>query len=204
MVEAASAPAVAVTSVEAAPPANGEGRVMLKRLGIAFRHLWLDESDARRVLGHDALQRLRSRVEASESRHGGEIRIYVEASLPPSYLWRHLRHNTTMELLARQRAVMVFGKLRVWDTEHNNGVLIYLMLAERKIELVADRALHRVVSASDWQAMLGRMAAAFATGRFEDGLMHALDEVTAPMVQHFPLLSGSQDRNELPDAPELG
>jgi uncharacterized membrane protein len=81
-----------------------------------FRHRLLDEGDARRALGPDALTRLAQRVAASERGHSGEIRICVEASLPLSYLWRGAT--------ARERAVRMFGKLRVWDTEHNNGVLI--------------------------------------------------------------------------------
>ena len=80
-----------------------------------------------------AVERLRERVAASERRHSGEIRICVEAGLPLSYLWRGLS--------ARDRAITMFGKLRVWDTEHNNGVLIYLLLAEHAIEIVADRGL---------------------------------------------------------------
>ena len=98
----------------------------------------------------------------------------------------------------------MFGKLRVWDTEHNNGVLIYLLLAERAIEIVADRGLNKHVSAQEWQAMVGRMSAAFTEGRFEDGLTQALEEVSALLVQHCPLAEGEADSNELPDAPFLG
>ncbi|MEO8858488.1 MAG: TPM domain-containing protein [Burkholderiaceae bacterium] len=177
---------------------------MWTRLQTFFKHRWLDESDTRRAIAPDALERLRQRVAASELRHGGEIRMFVEASLPISYLWRHLRHKSPMAELARERALSIFGKLRVWDTENNNGVLIYLLLAERRIELVADRALDRVVDAPQWQAMVQRMGAAFSSGRFEDGLAQALEEVTEPLVRHFPLHPGSSDSNELPDTPELG
>ena len=163
---------------------------MLKRL---FKHRWLDESDARRAIPPDLLERLRLRVAASEKRHSGEIRICVEAGLPLSYLWRRAT--------ARERAVAMFGKLRVWDTEHNNGVLVYLLLAERAIEIVADRGLNRHVAPDEWKSMVGRMAAAFAEARFEDGLTQALEEVSALLVQHFPLGAGEADSNELPDAP---
>ena len=128
-------------------------------------------------------------------RHGGEIRLCVEAALPWSYLWKNLA--------ARDRAITMFGKLRVWDTEHNNGVLIYLLLAEHAIELVADRGLNDKVPPAHWQAMVDRMREAFRAGRFEDGLTQALEEVTALLVRHFPRAPGAADRNELPDSPHV-
>ncbi|MES2974911.1 MAG: TPM domain-containing protein [Pseudomonadota bacterium] len=169
---------------------------MFKKLQRIFRHRWLDESDTRRAIPPDMLERLRQRVAASEKRHSGEIRICVEAGLPISYLWR--------DASPRERAVAMFGKLRVWDTEDNNGVLIYLLLAEHAIELVADRGINRKVSPEDWQAMVARMGSAFKEGRFEDGLTQALEEVSAVLVQHFPLAAGEADHNELPDTPHLG
>ena len=122
--------------------------------------------------------------------------MYVEAGLPMSYLWR----NAT----ARERAVAIFGKLRVWDTEHNNGVLIYLLLAERAIEIVADRGLSSKVAPHQWQATVRRMSSAFRDGQFEVGLTQALEEVSALLVAHFPLDSGEDNPNELPDRPVLG
>jgi uncharacterized membrane protein len=132
-------------------------------------------------------------VAASERRHSGEIRICVEAGLPLSYL----RRNAS----ARERAVTLFGKLRVWDTEHNNGVLIYLLLAEHAIEIVADRGIDAHVDDAEWAAMAQRMGAAFREGRFEDGLTQALEETSALLVTHFPLAENQPDTNELPDAP---
>jgi uncharacterized membrane protein len=161
-----------------------------------LRHRWLDESDTRKAMPPELLQRLTQRVAASEKRHSGEIRIYVEAGLPVSYLLR--------EATPRERAVALFGKLRVWDTEHNNGVLVYLLLAERAIEIVADRGLSSVVDAGEWQRIVGRMGKAFNEGRVEDGLTQALEEVSALLVLHFPRREGQADRNELPDEPELG
>lgn len=129
------------------------------RLGRFFRHRFWDEADVRRVLPAAALARLSARVTESELRHAGEIRVCVEASLPVSYLWRGLS--------ARQRALALFGKLRVWDTEHNNGVLVYLLLAEHAIEIVADRGLNRRVSAAQWQAIVDglRQRCAMAASR---------------------------------------
>lgn len=99
----------------------------------------------------------------------------------------------------------MFGKLRVWDTEHNNGVLIYLLLAEHAIEIVADRGLNRHVSTPQWRALIDRMSAAFRKQAFEDGLTLALEEVSALMMAHFALdESSAANPNELPDRPELG
>jgi uncharacterized membrane protein len=161
-----------------------------------LRHRWLDEDDARRALGAGALERIEQRVRDSERGHDGEIRVCVEAGLPLSYLWRGLS--------ARDRALTLFGKLRVWDTERNNGVLIYLLLAEHRIEIVADRALSRQVDAATWQRIVDAMGASFRAGRFEEGLNAAIDAVDALLRQHFPLTPGGVSPNELPDAPLLG
>jgi uncharacterized membrane protein len=169
---------------------------MFDRLRRILRHRWLDESDTRRAIPPPLVEQLARRVAASESRHTGEIRIYVEAGLPLSYLWRGAS--------ARERAVAMFGKLRVWDTEQNNGVLIYLLLAEHAIEIVADRGLSRHVPPAEWQRIVAHMGTAFRDGRFEDGLTQALEEVSALLVQHFPRAAGSADVNELPDEPVLG
>jgi uncharacterized membrane protein len=177
---------------------------MFQRLTTLLKHLWLDESDSRRTLPPEALDRLRQRVAASEKQHSGEIRIFVEASLPASYLWRHVLQKLPLPVLARQRAVMMFSKLGVWDTAHNNGVLIYLLLAEREIELVADRGIHGIVGPQEWEAMVQRMAKAFAAGQFETGLAQAIDEISVPLVRHFALDATAANRNELPDQPALG
>ena len=166
------------------------------RLARLLRHRWTDETDARRAFGVDALARIEARVQASERQHSGEIRVVVEAGLPLSYLWRRLR--------ARDRAITLFGKLRVWDTEHNNGVLIYLLLADHAIEIVADRGLARQVPQSHWDGLVAGMREAFRAGRFEPGLMAAVDEVDRLLRQHFPLAPGQSNPNELPDQPVIG
>jgi len=168
---------------------------MLAKLQRLLRHRLLDERDTRRAIPPALAERLARRVAASERRHTGEIRVYVEAALPTSYL---LRGATP-----RQRAVAMFGKLRVWDTEQNNGVLVYLLLAERAIEIVADRGLARRVDAGEWQRIVQRMGTAFREGRYEDGLTQALEEVSALLVAHFPA-DGEPRPNELPDEPVLG
>ncbi len=172
---------------------------MLSRIKRILKHRWLDESTTRRAIPPDMLHRLQQRVAASEQRHSGEIRIYVEAGLPLSYL----RTDAPTRQITRQRALALFGKLRVWDTANNNGVLIYLLLAEHAIEIVADRGLNQAVEPQVWQAMVARMRSAFQQGQFEDGLTHALEEVSALLVQNFPLTAGQRNPNELPDAPQL-
>ena len=155
----------------------------------------MDDTDTHRAVPPDLLQHLTRRVAASERRHTGEVRICVEAGLPMSYLWRGAS--------ARERAVMMFAKLRVWNTEHNNGVLIYVLLADHAIELVADRGLNQHVSAAQWQVMVQHLGAAIKDGRYEDGLTQALEEVSAVLVQHFPLAEGKFNPDELPNAPVL-
>ncbi len=168
---------------------------MMNRLTRLLRHCWLDEDDARRALGPVALERIEQRVRASEAAHSGEIRVCVEAGLPLGYLWRNVD--------AHDRALSLFGKLRVWDTEHNNGVLIYLLLADHRIEIVADRGLTRHVDAAGWQAIVDGMGAAFRERRFEDGLHAAIDAVDAVLREHFPVAPGGGNPNELPDTPVL-
>ena len=174
---------------------------MLHKLKTILKHLWLDADDSEHAVPPDVLRQLAERVAASEARHTGQIRIYVEAALPMSYLWR-LHRPFSLKQLIRQRAVTLFGKLRVWDTQHNNGVLIYLQLAERAIEIVADRGVDQHVSSNQWQAMSDRMAVAFKNGQFEDGLTQAVGEVTSVLVAQFP--SSRLAANELPDEPVLG
>ena len=176
---------------------------MMNKLKAIVRHLWLDVADTRQAIPPAMSLRLAQRVAASEQHHSGQIRICVEASLPASYVWR-LDHENTMSALARQRAVMMFSKLRVWDTEHNNGVLIYLLLAERAIEIVADRGLNRFVDDAQWRAMVVRMAGALREQRYEDGLTQALEESSAVLMTHFAQKPESPAlANELPDSPLL-
>lgn len=170
---------------------------MVSRMLRLFKHRWMEDSD--RVLSPVALQRLQARISASEKLHSGEVRICVESGLPNSYL---LRADSTSHLL-RQRALAQFGRLRVWDTEQNNGVLIYLCLAERAIELVADRGVIRVVHGEQWQDIVNHLAASLRAGRYEEGLNQAIDAVCAVLTQHYALLPGQHNPNELSDAPVL-
>ncbi|MEO5698458.1 MAG: TPM domain-containing protein [Burkholderiaceae bacterium] len=161
-----------------------------------LKHRRFDEADVQRRVGPGALERIAERVAASEHHHSGEIRVSIEAGLPLSYIRRGAS--------ARERAVAMFGKLRVWDTEANNGVLIYLLLADHAIEIVADRGLARHVDPAQWLRITETMREAFKAGRFEDGLNQAVDAVDALLVQHFALAPGEHNPNELPDIPHVG
>ena len=160
-----------------------------------LKHRWLDLSDARKAVPPALSARLAQRVTASEARHTDEVRICVEAGLPLSYLWRRAS--------PRERAVNLFGKLRVWDTPHNNGVLIYLLLAEHAIEIVADRGIHTVVPADFWPSVISHLRSKLQTGDYEGGITDALEEVSAVLVAHFPLAAGSVRENALPNTPIL-
>jgi len=132
-------------------------------------------------------------IRASEKTHDGELRFAVEAGLDPLPV---LRGRT-----ARQRATEVFSSLRVWDTEHNSGVLIYVQLVDRRIEIVADRGINARVPQHAWDAICRRMEEAFRQRRFEQGVLAAIGEITALLAQHFPPRGDNPD--ELSDQPVI-
>lgn len=171
---------------------------MVMHVGRLLRHLWFDVGDVHRVVPDDMAERLARRVAASEGRHTGEVRLCIEAALPLAEVWQG-GARASLPLLVRARALGWFGRLGIWDTEHNNGVLIYLLLAERSIEIVADRALTQRVSPAQWQAMVARLSERLRAGAVEDGMTQALGEVSAVLVAHFPAPAGWQRVNELPD-----
>ena len=156
------------------------------------QHRW-HEARARPALPDEALQRLGARVAASEERHTGQIRVIAESALP----WSYLRRQAS----ARERAIMLFSKYRVWDTEHNNGVLIYLLMPEHAIEIVADRGLARRVAPNEWADVIARMATHFRRSAYEEGVAQAIDAVSARLTTHFPRDPGDPGANELPDIP---
>lgn len=163
-----------------------------------LRHRWFDASDVLRAVPDGMADRLALQVGASEQRHTGEIRLCVEASLSIADLWR-ISPETPLSQVVRERALEWFGRLGVWDTEDNNGVLIYLLLAEHTIEIVADRGLSRRVASSDWQDMVTRLGEQLRNGAFEDGLTHALSEVSAMLVTHFPVDQDDTHRADRPN-----
>ena len=158
----------------------------------AWRHLWLDASDSARLLPPAAQARLEAAVRDSEALHLGEVRLCVEAGLP----WQAWRQGQS----ARQRAMDLFGLLRVWDTAHNNGVLIYVLLADRRIEVLADRGLHAHTGPEVWARLTQDLAQALAQGQVEAGLTQALQSVSTLLRAHHPAPQDAIKRNELPDS----
>ena len=173
---------------------------MWMRVSRILKHRWQRDDAAERAIPPALLAQLAALVAASEASHSGEIRIYVEAGLPLSYLWR----TASMAEISHARALSMFGKLQVWDTAQNNGVLIYLLLAEHRIEIVADRGLNKRVAPGTWSHLVEEMRAAFKSGDFEGGLTRAVQEVSTLLLQHFPLSPDQHNPNELPNHPQLG
>jgi uncharacterized membrane protein len=130
-------------------------------------------------------------IRASETTHHAQIRFAVETALDLAPLIRNQS--------SRSRAIDVFSLLRVWDTEHNNGVLIYLLLADRDVEIVADRGISRLVTPVEWERICREMEQAFREGRFEEGVLAGVRAVSAHLVRHYP--GGGKSLNELPDQP---
>ena len=157
------------------------------------KHLFIPDWLVQRAFPDMLLRRIEQAIAASESRHGGQLRFVVEAALELPLLWRGRT--------ARQRAAQLFSELRVWDTEYNCGVLIYVQLHDRRVEILADRGISARVKQQDWDAICRRLEQAYGRGEYEAGTLAALDEVTALLQQHFP--AGSSDANELPDRPLL-
>jgi len=156
-----------------------------------LRHVVTDHMSVRRAFPPPALARIEQAIAAGERSHRGQLCFAVEGALPPRRVLR--------KLTPRERALEVFGLLRVWDTEENAGVLIYLLLADRSVEIVADRGVDRVVDACEWRAICAGMESAFRESRYADGVVHGIDEISALLARHFPRTVES--KNELPDKP---
>lgn len=130
-------------------------------------------------------------IKQSETQHRGEIRFAIENAHSPLAVWRGLS--------ARARAIDVFSNLRVWDTEENTGVLIYVLLADRRVEIVADRGIAQRVEQAEWDAVARAMQEAFRRGQFREGAFAGISKVTAILARHFP--PGPANPDELPDRP---
>jgi uncharacterized membrane protein len=157
-----------------------------------WRHLATDHRSARRAFPEAALRRIETAIADGERQHAGQVRFVVEPALPPGRVLKRLP--------PRERALEVFGLLRIWDTEDNAGVLVYLLLADRDVEIVADRGIHRAVGDEAWAAICRRMEAAFRDGRFAAGAEEGIAAINALLTRHFPR-AGRADVNELPDRP---
>jgi len=160
----------------------------IRRIG---KHLLEHHWRVRRIFTPKVLAAIEQAIRAGEATHSGQVRFVVEGALDGKPLFR--------DQPARERALDIFAHLRIWDTAHNNGVLIYLLLADRKVEIVADRGIDARVGAAGWQKICAGMETDFRAGNFEAGVIKGIEAVSRQLAAHFPPHRG--DRNELPDAP---
>ena len=164
--------------------------MILKRI---FRHLWMSPWQVRRTFPATAFDAIEKAVAEGEIKHRGQVRFVVEAELHLAQLW----HGVT----ARQRAVEIFSGLRVWDTEENIGVLVYVLLADRKVEIVADRGIHRHVGEERWHAICREIELHYRKGDFPSGSVTGVQKISAELAFYYP--SKGEHSNEQPDRPVL-
>lgn len=162
----------------------------IKRL---VRHMLVPDWIANRAFTGPVLDAIEHAVSASENNHRGELRFVVESSLDLLPIARGLT--------PRARAIEVFSMLRVWDTEENSGVLVYVQLVDHAIEIVADRGIAARVPQQHWDEICRRMEKAFRAGRYQHGAIEATGEITALLAEHFPAGAGEPNPNELPNRP---
>lgn len=156
-----------------------------------LRHFAMTQWQVKHAFPTITLSAIEQAIKGSESVHLGEVRFVVEGALDGAPL---LRGQS-----ARERAIDLFSQLRIWDTEHNSGVLIYLLLADRQVELVADRGIHAKVGSRQWLAICSDMEAAFKMANYKDGVVSGIHAVTGQLKKHFPAEAGNH--NELADTP---
>jgi uncharacterized membrane protein len=160
----------------------------IRRIG---KHLLAHRWRVRRIFRPEVLAAIEAAIKASETAHTGQVRFVVEGSLDGAPLFR--------DQPARERALDIFSQLRIWDTAHNNGVLIYLLLADRDFEIVADRGIDAKVGRAGWEKICVEMETDFRAGNFERGVIKGVEAVSRELATHFP--RSSSGSNELPDAP---
>jgi uncharacterized membrane protein len=156
-----------------------------------MKHWRASRADALRAFPESTLAAAAQAITAGEQTHRGEVRFIVEKSLPTDEVWDGVTN--------RQRALALFADYGVWDTEDNCGVLIYVNLAEHKVDIVADRGIDRKIDAATWQAVCRTMTEGFRQGKFHDATLAAIEQVNALLREHFPA-TGARP-NELPDSP---
>jgi uncharacterized membrane protein len=160
-----------------------------------FRHLLSTRSDLQRAFPPSTLSAIEAAITESELKHSGELRFAIEASLEPGDA---LRGKTP-----RARALEVFAGLGVWDTEANNGVLVYILLADRDVEIVADRGFNGRVSEAEWSAICDQIDARLRAGEFEAGSVAGVRLVGEVITRHFPARPGERNPDELSNRPAL-
>lgn len=160
---------------------------MIKRM---IKHLLTMPWQVRRAFTAHVRHAIERAITASELHHRGEVRFVVEGSLSVPHLWHRVS--------ARRRAVELFGQLGAWDTEQNTGVLVYVLFAEKRLEIVADRGIAARVEQAEWDAICAEMSKAFRAGQFESGAVAGLQRITALLAAHFPP-DGAGNPDELPN-----
>jgi len=158
-----------------------------------WRHVATDHMAVRRAFPQSALERIEAEIAAGERTHCAQLCVAIESALPVARVLK--------KLSPRERALEVFGLLRVWDTEENSGVLVYLLLADRDVEIVADRGIHRVVGDTGWKSICARMEESFRAGNYADGVVTGVAEISRLLAQHFPREGAGP--NELADKPVI-
>ena len=153
------------------------------------KHMLTTHRQVKRNFPESSLAAIKSAIGNAEATHSGEIRFAIEAALQPAQVMR--------DMTPRERALDVFSELRVWDTQHNSGVLIYLLLADRAVEIIADRGIHARTGSETWQRIVGIMQDDFAAGRFEAGAVSGVAAVAEKLTRHFPVTGANPD--ELPN-----
>ena len=161
---------------------------LIKRL---CRHLFVLPNNARRHFTVEAMQRIKANIAKNESIHAGEICFVVESHL-------HIL-DICKRKSAKKRAIEVFSQMHVWDTEHNNGILIYLLLADHDFEILADRGIHQHVGAEGWEQISIKMESMFRQGQFEAGVSYGITQIGGQLAKHYP--ANNHKKNELSDAP---
>lgn len=167
---------------------------MSRRTGVArwLHHLWIGPVHVRAAFPPDAMRRIEAAIAEGERRHAAELRFCVESSLDTAQLWRGLS--------ARERALQVFAQFGVWDTEHDNGVLVYLLWADRAVEVVADRGAARRIDPAVWARACEALASGCREGRQVDGALACLATIGDALAAAFPA-DGRDNPDELPNAP---
>ncbi len=160
----------------------------IRRIG---RHLLLHRWQARRLFPSKTLAAIEQAIKKGEATHSGQVRFVVEGALDGAPLFR--------DQPARERALDIFSQLRIWDTAHNNGVLVYLLLADHNVEIIADRGIDAKVGADGWEKICAGMEADFRARHFESGVIRGIEAVSRQLAKYFP--AQGRGPNELPDAP---
>jgi len=160
----------------------------IRRIG---KHLVLHRWRARKLFPRKTLAAIEQAIKAGEATHSGQVRFVVEGALDGAPLFR--------DQPGRERAIDIFSQLRIWDTAHNNGVLIYLLLADRDVEIIADRGIDAKVGRAGWEKICADMERDFRSGQFEGGVIRGIEAVSRQLATYFP--SHGKGPNELPDVP---